>query len=86
MSFVDYGTRDIINISKMRQLPEEFQTIPKLTICCALENIKPIGKTFTSSAEKAFVDLVDEKVMYAKVLYIDADVSAFYLKRFFTYF
>lgn len=61
----------------MRQLPQKFQTIPKLAICCALGNVKPKGKTFTPSAEKAFVDLVDEKVMYAKVLHIDADVSAF---------
>lgn len=82
VSFIDFGQREIINISQMRHLPKKFQDVPKLALCCALGNIKPIGKNFSPESADDFVKLVEEKELYAKILRIETEVSVYNFSKF----
>lgn len=77
VSFIDYGSRDIVNISKMRHLTQQFQKTAKAAVCCALGNIKPIGKAFSTASADTLINLVDGEKMWARIFKIDTDVSRF---------
>lgn len=59
----------------MRRLVKQFQNVPKAGVCCALANVKPIGKSFTTSDAYKFMELVDGEELYARILHIDNNVS-----------
>lgn len=59
----------------MRQLPKEFWKTPKAAVTCALGNIKPADKVFTSHSAEDFENLVNGENMFARILHIDTNVS-----------
>lgn len=59
----------------MRKLPKQFWKVPKAALCCALGNIKPIGKEFTDASADALINLVDGEKMFARILNTDTTVS-----------
>lgn len=59
----------------MRQLVKQFWKVPIAAICCALGNIKPVGKTFSTASADKFIDLVEGEKMFARILHIDSTVS-----------
>ncbi|XP_055313883.1 tudor domain-containing 6-like isoform X2 [Sitodiplosis mosellana] len=71
VSFIDHGSREIINISQMRKLPKQFWSVPKAALCCALGNIKPMGKEFTNESVDALINLLDGEKLWARILQID---------------
>lgn len=59
----------------MRHLPKQFHDTPKLVVTCGLGNIRPKGSTFTSASADTFTEMVDGKILYARILKIDTMVS-----------
>lgn len=74
-SFIDFGTRDTVNLEKLRRLDKQFYKIPKAAVCCGLGYIKPIGTSFSTQSANDFVNMVEDEKVYAKILHIDHSVS-----------
>lgn len=59
----------------MRHLVKQFWKYPKAAVCCALGDIKPIGKTFSTLSAEIFENLVDGQKLFARITKIDSSVS-----------
>lgn len=67
--FVDYGNHDLLDISRLRALPEEIgQKIPDSAHLCFLAGVQaPRNPDYRENAISAFTDLVWERQLLAKI-------------------
>ncbi|XP_063807686.1 RING finger protein 17 isoform X2 [Pseudophryne corroboree] len=65
IKYVDFGNVATINIKKLRQLKDEFLSLPRQAICCRLAYIQPIdaGLQWSLEACKLFEELTTFKHM-----------------------
>ncbi len=73
--FIDFGNQDTVNLNNMAICPEEFVSIPCLSICCCLDSVvSPSGDPYCWPEESiaGLKQLVSDKLMKAKVVRNDA--------------
>lgn len=61
--YIDYGNKERVPLTRLRQIPEKFLEVPALAISCSLVNIKPPGglsKDWPKDTKKAFETLTGD--------------------------
>ncbi|TSN30246.1 Tudor domain-containing protein 6 [Bagarius yarrelli] len=66
--FIDYGNKEWVECSNIRELPLRFQNIPALAIKCALYGIQPKNKEWDVNATLFFAKAVLDKVLNVHVV------------------
>ncbi|XP_041376670.1 uncharacterized protein LOC121389124 [Gigantopelta aegis] len=72
VDFFDYGDKEVVDLDKVKPLPEEYSKLPCQAIECKLHGLKPVGDLWKDEAGNALWDmaqfLTDEKCLVAKVI------------------
>ncbi|XP_078698177.1 RING finger protein 17-like isoform X3 [Branchiostoma floridae x Branchiostoma belcheri] len=71
VAYVDYGNSELVPIRRLRKMPQRFQTIPEMSMCCSLVDIVPIDKEtgkWSQEAIQAFAKMVGDKPVLMKIL------------------
>lgn len=64
LDLVDYGYQECVplqHLSKLRILPEELSTFPKLSLSCSLRGVGPAGGQWSEEASASFRELLCQK-------------------------
>ncbi|XP_047657291.1 tudor domain-containing 6 isoform X2 [Tachysurus fulvidraco] len=66
--FLDYGNKEWVEITSLRELPHRYQNIPALAIKCALYGIQPRSKEWDLNATLFFAKAVVDKALDVHVV------------------
>lgn len=66
--FLDYGNKELVDCSNLRELPLRYRNIPALAIKCALHGIQPRRKEWDLNATLFFAKAVADKVLDVRIL------------------
>ena len=68
MFFQDYGNTDTVSVKNMKELREEFRSLPAQAVGCSLDGVKPSAATWSEDASVKFEDMVMEGEFSATVV------------------
>ncbi|MCJ8743490.1 hypothetical protein PDJAM_G00094650 [Pangasius djambal] len=66
--FLDYGNKELVDCSNLRELPLRYQNLPALAIKCALHGIQPRSEEWDLNATLFFAKAVVDKVLDVRIL------------------
>lgn len=66
--FLDYGNKELVDCSNLRELPLRYQNLPALAIKCALYGIQPRSEEWDLNATLFFAKAVVDKVLDVHIL------------------
>ena len=66
--FLDYGNTDTVSVGNVKELKEEFRSLPAQAVSCGLKGVTPSSGEWTEHASAAFEDLVLEHEYTATVI------------------
>ncbi|XP_071116873.1 uncharacterized protein [Haliotis cracherodii] len=72
---VDFGTSDTVACSAVRQLPEQFQTLPAQTVLCSLAGVRAAEGVWSPAAIELFGELTADKMLIMDILKVGEDGS-----------
>lgn len=75
VDLVDYGTKTNINLKQVNLVLKEFTKLPKQAVQASLSSIRPVGECWTDKNIHAFVSMIKDLFLYAKVTELDKSVS-----------
>ncbi|XP_032385352.1 RING finger protein 17 [Etheostoma spectabile] len=62
VQYVDFGNKDILSVSDLRKIKDEFFALPSMAIHCSLSDVIPLdGKTWSDACCNRFVSLAHQK-------------------------
>ncbi|KAM8749037.1 RING finger protein 17 isoform 2-T3 [Acanthopagrus schlegelii] len=62
--YVDFGNKDILSVSNLRKIKDEFFALPSMAIHCCLSDVVPLnGETWSDACTKRFISLADQKLV-----------------------
>uniref|UniRef100_UPI00358E7ACE tudor domain-containing protein 1-like isoform X2 n=1 Tax=Myxine glutinosa TaxID=7769 RepID=UPI00358E7ACE len=68
VSYVDFGTSEILSVSRLRPSKVEFLHLSFKAFCCSLAGVKPVHESWGSDAQMTFKQIVWNRTMKAKVI------------------
>ncbi|XP_031169903.1 RING finger protein 17 [Sander lucioperca] len=62
VQYVDFGNKDILSVSDLRKIKDEFFALPSMAIHCSLSDVIPLdGKTWSDACCNRFISLAHQK-------------------------
>ncbi|XP_068185865.1 RING finger protein 17 [Antennarius striatus] len=56
--YVDFGSENIVSVSDLRKIPDQFSALPCMAIHCRLSDLRPLdGETWTEECTSRFISL-----------------------------
>lgn len=71
---IDFGTVVTVSFHLLKYLLQEFIEYPVQTLCGALSNIQPLKDKWTMDAVSYFVNMVQDKLVFARLTEIVTEV------------
>ncbi|NXX68938.1 TDR15 protein, partial [Spizella passerina] len=69
VEFIDYGNTAVVSSSKIRRVPEQFLTLPRLSVHCFLSSVQSVpGESWTKESAAYFAGAVSDKPVACKFL------------------
>ncbi|KAJ7401823.1 Tudor domain-containing protein 15 [Pitangus sulphuratus] len=69
VEFIDYGNAEVVSSSKICRIPEEFLTLPRLSVHCFLSSIKSVpGESWTKKSAACLARKLSNKLVTCKFL------------------
>ena len=77
VQFVDYGNTDSVDKSKVKSIPADMLSLPKLVIPCRLHGVDPIGREWDDTSCARFEELLECEncEVTAKVMSLQSNVE-----------
>ncbi|XP_017311763.1 tudor domain-containing 6 isoform X1 [Ictalurus punctatus] len=66
--FLDYGNKELVDCSNLRELPLSYQNLPALAVKCALYGVQPRSEEWDLNATLFFAKAVVDKVLDVHIL------------------
>ncbi|XP_073330079.1 RING finger protein 17 isoform X2 [Pagrus major] len=62
--YVDFGNKDILSVSDLRKIKDEFFALPSMAMHCCLSDVVPLdGETWSDACTNRFISLADQKLV-----------------------
>ncbi|KAK7099992.1 fap1 adhesin-like [Littorina saxatilis] len=66
--FIDFGNNDTVSVGNVKELKEEFRSLPAQAVSCALSGVRPSSGQWSEDASAKFEDVVMENEYTATVI------------------
>ena len=66
--YIDYGNSEMVSVSSVKELLEEFKTLPSQALMCSLHGVSAASGHWSEDAGHILEDLILERVNMAIVM------------------
>ena len=68
INFVDYGNKEEVEVTELKQLTQEYCSLPAQAVKCSLHNVKPASATWQESDVEKFRELTEDRSLVGQVM------------------
>ncbi|KAK2850477.1 hypothetical protein Q7C36_009260 [Tachysurus vachellii] len=67
VQYVDFGNKEILSVKDLRQIKDEFFSLPAMALWCSLHGVLSVGETWSEESVDVFRELTEQKLVIVVV-------------------